>query len=366
MGGTIKKKKMRKLILFLTGIPGRRWAALAMSLLALVLVYIGVWIFTATQTVKAAERWVSDRRAEGYAIRYEGLRATGFPLWIRIDLADPAFAAPNSPSPWGWEADSLVITARPWRPGRVRLHTSGAQMISYQAGDQRLTFNGHVSDATADLTFQGGDAERLAVTVIDLDLAAQQGAGGKISVANAHGILRRLASAGPRATTMALDVKSSRVEFPSSLTSPLGNRMEDLRLVARLQGDLPRGAGVPLFEALEIWRDGGGTIEIDQVALSYGPLVLNGDGTLALDGELQPIGAFTARVQGFFESIDAFSGAGMIGAGQAVSAKLLLGVFAQRPKNGGPATLNLAVTVQQRALYAGPVKLLRLPPVRWR
>ena len=164
---------------------------------------------------------------------------------------------------------------------------------------------------------------------------------------------------------MALDLKSSRIDLPSSLATPLGRRIENVRLTGRLLGELPRGAGASPTEALEIWRDGGGTVEVDRLVLSHGPLTLRTDGTLALDRDLQPVGAFTARMQGFFETIDAFSNAGMIGPGQAVSAKLLLGVFSRRPKDGGPATLNVALTLQQRTVYAGPVKLLRLPLVRW-
>ncbi len=32
----------------------------------------------------------------------------------------------------------------------------------------------------------------------------------------------------------------------------------------------------------------------------------------------------------------------------------------------GPPTLNLAITVQDRTLFAGPVALARLPAIRWK
>ncbi len=360
---------MQKIFNFITGLRIRNWVVPAVAILLLALLYTGGWVYGATQTVRAVEQWIGERRAEGYRIRYRDLRATGYPLWIRIDLADPGIAAPKAETPWAWQAGNLLITARPWAPGRVRLATGGEQMISYQDGARRLTYAGTLTAAAIVLTFAKGVPQSIGVNVSGLDLAAQRGAVGKIAIAAADLTLRRLEfipGSPPDAASMALDIKASGIELPALIGAPLGGRMASLRVAARLLGQFPRGAGAPPVEALEIWRDGGGTVEVDRLSLRYGPLALRADGTLALDRDLQPIGAFTARIQGFFETIDALSRAGVIGAGQAVSAKMLLGVFAHRPPNGARSILNLALTVQQRELYAGPVKLLRLPLVRWR
>jgi len=359
---------MRRAIDYLTGSGGRRLAITALGLLAAALVYTGGWVYGARQTIEAAEHWVGERRAEGYSVRYDDMRATGYPFWIRIELANPGFGAPRAVSPWGWEGGALVVTARPWRPGRFFLHTSGEQMVSFLGNDQRQTYSGFLGAGEAELIFNDGDPQSISLSILGLDLVAQQGGGGKILVADANIDLRRLpvpAGSGQGGATLALDITSSRVELPSVIVSPLGDRIEELRLSGRLLGALPRGPGASLIEVLEIWRDSGGTVEVDQAVLNHGPLNIRADGTLALDRDLQPVGAFTARVQGFNETLDVFSRRGLIGAGQAMSAKLLLGVFAKRPRNGGPAILNVALTVQQRDLYAGPVKLLRLPLVQW-
>ena len=50
----------------------------------------------------------------------------------------------------------------------------------------------------------------------------------------------------------------------------------------------------------------------------------------------------------------------------AVTAKLVLGALARTPEGGGPPTLNLAITVQDRTLFAGPVALARLPAIDWK
>ncbi|HER25584.1 MAG TPA: DUF2125 domain-containing protein, partial [Rhodospirillales bacterium] len=334
-------------------------AKTVLALLAGVLIYSGFWFYGAMQVIGTAEQWIVERRADGYRIQYNDLRASGYPFAIRIKLNDVGFGDPNGAAPWAWQGQNLVISTRPWRLDRVHMQITGKQVFSYQ----KLNFRGSLNAADLDLVHDNGDPQSLTLTISGFDLAAGPGAGEKISLASASINLRRLTGQGE---TLALDVTSAGIDMPSVMDWPLGRRIADLRLAARLLGDLPRGAGAPLVEVLEIWRDGGGTVEIDRFVIDHGPLKLTTDGTLALDRNLQPVGAFTARISGFFETIDAFSRQGIIGVRQAIAAKLLLGVLARRPQGGGPSILNLAVTLQGRDLYAGPVKLLRMPMVNWR
>jgi hypothetical protein len=88
-------------------------------------------------------------------------------------------------------------------------------------------------------------------------------------------------------------------------------------------------------------------------------------GTVALDGRMQPVGAFTARIQGFFEAVEALRARGLIRGRDASMAKLVLGAMARPAPGGGPPVLSLPVTLQDRVLYAGPVALVRLPELRW-
>ncbi len=104
---------------------------------------------------------------------------------------------------------------------------------------------------------------------------------------------------------------------------------------------------------------------MERLAITYGPLSAQATGTVALDGNMQPVGAFTAKIQGFRETVDALQERGLVRGRDAVTAKLVLGALAKTPAGGGPQTLNLAITVQDRTLFAGPVPLARLPAIDW-
>jgi hypothetical protein len=143
---------------------------------------------------------------------------------------------------------------------------------------------------------------------------------------------------------------------------PLGKEITRAALKASLLGDLPR-APVPA-QSLALWRDDGGTVDLKRLDLAYGPLTVRGEGTAALNRALQPMGAFTARIEGFNETVEALQKRGLLRDSDAASAKFLLGALALR-KPTQPPSIDVAVTIQERRLFVGPVALLTLPEVRW-
>ena len=152
------------------------------------------------------------------------------------------------------------------------------------------------------------------------------------------------------------------VVVPSALALPFGRSIGLISLEARINGPVPDERWPA---ALEAWRDAGGTIDVGSLRLDHGPLRVQGEGTFALDADMQPIGAFTAQIRGLFDLVEALRARGVVEAGDAVMAKVVLGALARRPDDGGPPVLNVPLTLQDRALYVGPVRMLRVPPVRW-
>jgi hypothetical protein len=140
----------------------------------------------------------------------------------------------------------------------------------------------------------------------------------------------------------------------------LGNVIKSLAAEATVQGEL---ALLPWPDALFRWRDEGGVIEVAALKGEYGPVALSGGGTVALDEAGQPVGAFTAQVSGLFQVIDALSASGHMSRGQAIAAKLALGVLTG--SSGEQEALDVPLTLQDRVLSAGPVALMQLPEVRW-
>jgi len=158
---------------------------------------------------------------------------------------------------------------------------------------------------------------------------------------------------------MSLDAKT--VTLPPDLTTALGDTIDRLTLDLSLNGPVPPG---PWPDPALQWRDAGGVVEVRHLGLAQGELSLSGEGTLAIDPEGQPEGAFAARITGFNAAIEALRKQGLMDDGTAGTVQVVLGLLANGPP-GGPKTLDVPLTVQDRTLSLGPVKLFRLKAVDW-
>jgi hypothetical protein len=344
----------------------RRPWLIAFGVMALFgVIYSSLWLALAMSSRGQVAQWIEDQRAHGFSVRYDKLLTAGYPFAMRLAVTNPSFGAPGSVAPWSWEGDHLNVMVRLWDRDGFRLETSGQQMLAFGMAGKTQTFTGNVERALGQLGLSDGAVKNAEITLQGVQLTNQDTTSSAINIPKVRLSVERLTSAQAdhQTASWSLSASTADLSLPWFKASPLGTLVERLTIKARLIGNI--GAG-PLVQSLEDWRDKGGTIELKKLSLHHGPLKINTDGTLALDGKLQPIGALTAHLEGFFETIDALQKLGVVKARNAITAKMVMGVFSRTPSGGGPAVLNLALTAQDRHLYAGPVRLMELPEINWR
>ena len=325
----------------------------------LAVVWVVAWFTMASNMRSATLDWVEARRAEGLTVRYTKFEIGGFPFMLRATIDAPGLGRPATQAPWAWQGERLIMLARPWTPWRLRLDLAGAHTVRFRPG----TYTGAAGTLTLDLVLGGGGPESGRLAIAGLELSTARGVPA-IAIERAEIAARRgfPAPEDYRAPTLDIDLTAHGLMLPQDLDLPLGRTIGALRLQAGVRGAVAAGAWPA---ALAKWRDNGGTVEVARLGLTYGPLDVRANGTMALDGDMQPIGAFTAQVQGFFPLVDGLREKGLVGARDAVTAKVVLGVLAKKPADGGPPTLNLPLTVQDRKIYAGPLALAEVPVIPW-
>jgi hypothetical protein len=340
----------------------RKILVAAVVMAALAAAYVGAWFFLALQFRDGITDWVAARRAEGMTARYGTITLGGFPFRLSATVTQPALAA-RAPMAWSWQGEVAVVEARPWQLDRLKLHAPGTHAITFEVAPGRSeTYRGLARALTADMVFVRGRPTRADVMIAGLVMRGGTPAR-PLSVAEARIKIERPPAVDPdyRVSTLEADIEAQNLRLPADSEPPLGRDLARLRLVGSVMGLIPDG---PLAPAFERWRDAGGTIRVTRLETRYGPLSFAGDGTLALDGAMQPIGAFTARIEGFLETIDALRDRGLVRGRDAVTAKVVLGALARRSESGAPS-LTIAVTVQDGKLYVGPVALLAVPRIPW-
>ncbi len=326
--------------------------------------WVVLWFLLATNMREGIAGWAEARRAEGYSVEYAKLEMSGFPFWLRATLEQPEVAPPSGKDRWSWQGLSLVLESRPWSWNTIFAHTRGRQAVSLPVGDETVAFDGTAAGISAEIAFDDGRPAELRMAAEGVKLTAvDPGLDLEIEIGSGHLTIRRLPEGGKHGRSAELDLAFWDVVLPGGPdTLPLGNRIRKLEVGADIEGPLPE----PLHhDTLTTWRDAGGTVEIRRLTLAYGPAELTTNGTLALDEALQPTGAFTARIRGFFQAVDALRSRGLVRRRDAVTAKLLLSVLTKRPRDGGPPSLSVPLTIQNRKFYVGPVPLLTLEPVTW-
>jgi len=98
--------------------------------------------------------------------------------------------------------------------------------------------------------------------------------------------------------------------------------------------------------------------------MGWGGLRVSGSGTLALDEQLQPMGAFSGSLAGVDQLMTALVSAGRMRAGDARLARVALTMLAKPGADGKPE-IATSFTIQNGEMYLGPAKLGAAPRINW-
>jgi hypothetical protein len=324
---------------------------LGFGLLVLLAGGYGLWWRHLTEMLRAdLDHWVAERAAVGWKISTGAVAVSGFPLHVVLTLSAPGV---EDPSGNAWQGPALAVVIPLFDPQHPHLEAPGEHVVAIKG---REPVHISIQGASADLAVDGHGLN-------DLSLDLAMGSAGSAHLGRSSLQLRRLA-AGQVAhdvPSWSLRLSLENLGLPDDPRLLFGPLLSSIQLEAHLQGSVTGGA---VEQALRAWRDDGGTVEIDRLSVDWKPLALSGTGTLALDRDLQPMVASNCDIRGLFEAVDALTRSGVVRPQDAGMVKLIFGLMMKSDKNGAK-TLSVPLTIQNRVLSVGPVKLLELPVLPW-
>ena len=347
----------------------RRIRKLWIALLAVPIVLVGAdvlyWRVAERNLDDGFAAWMAGRRAAGWtAVSGKPVRS-GWPLaaTLTVPLVSLKGGDPDIPGGLTWSTDRVVLRIALLHPRMLEIASDGMQRL--RLGD------GPEIPYTADrlrvvLPLQSGVPAHSAALAANnlragMPTAVDSASALTIGSLRLHWDMRPAAPSGEPALAFSLDADG--IVPPSGVARALGPRIASFAIDGALDGPVPRTRALAL--RAEAWRDGGGTLEIHHVALTWGPLDLSASATLALDEQLQPMGTGTARVVGYAETLDALAAHNVVSRSAATAAKAVLSLLAQAPDDGGPPDVEVPLTLQYRTLSMRQVPLVRLPELDW-
>lgn len=345
------------------------------SIASIIIVYVVWWFALALSLNATADDWIAARTTEGWTIQTTRREIDGFPFLLRLSVDEPRLVRPDGLT---WSADKMTLHSLPLPGQMVVVRSSGAQSIALPPAPPppKSTSGYDLPYKPAPVTFTGNATlielqvdglydtpEAIDIRLVEVALTSGDGDDIAVSEATITASYHPETATDHTTSSGALSVHANGIRLPSSMTLPLGSLVHSLDLDIKILGAIATAS--PISDGLKKWRDDGGTVDITSLELRYGPMWLRTSGTLALDGNLQPVGAATAKMRGFFDAIEQMRVNGQINAKQAVTAKVVLGAMARQAADGGPPVLNLPLSIQDRVLNVGPVPLLEIPPILW-
>lgn len=337
----------------------KRLIIAAAVLLPLVLfgAYTALWLYAAHRVREGLPQWAAAMRTQHLDLSWQGVRVAGYPLAFRLEFTkiavrdrDPRFAADVL-------APMLTAGARPWHPFVWHLDLP-AGLTATPAGGVPGSAVVSAPAATGTVAIVDADA-RLWLAVHEPHVAA-----GAVPLAArlvyVWLILPARPPSGPDEPALGVALDVHDLILPQ-VPPPFHNPVEEASLGVTVMGPIPPG---PPRQAAAAWRDAGGTLEVDHVALRWGDLGLAASGTLALDADLQPIGAFSGGVGGYGEFMKALAASGRIGKRKADLATTALSFFAKTGPDGRKR-IATSFSIQDGEMFLGPIKIGPMPHIDW-
>jgi len=316
----------------------------------------GLWSFVwyaASAWAKAeVTGWVEMQRNLGATTDFASMDTAGFPTRIVLTLNAPSYEGPAFGNTVRWNSDKLTVSTRPWMPWKLHVGVPGKHDLSL--ADNTMRFTGTAERFEADVVLGAAWPTSLDLRVQGLIL------NGSAPISVGHLRVRATHDPATQAggTGLSFNIVGDNLVVPGVLPLPLGDQVQSLDVVARVSGSVVPG---PLGVRAVAWRDSGGAIEFERLKFRTGPLAVAAGGTAALDNNMQPQGAFTAKIEGLFQAMEILRARGTMRASDAVMATMALSALSTRPKNGEAPSINLSVTVQDGELSLGPLKVMKMP-----
>ncbi|MDP6587911.1 MAG: DUF2125 domain-containing protein [Alphaproteobacteria bacterium] len=338
-----------------------------------VVAYTAYWFVAAGKIEDRIAEWAADQRARGITVEAGAPEVSGYPLHFEVALQRPS--VDNSAGGWTWHGDVLTASFRPWRFDEFDVKFEGVNDVRFFDGDSWHDLQGRIEDGSGWLRLDG--ERRIENMMIDFKRIAVVGPWGEDSafVTRLRARARRTAQSesdeapepsefGPGPSEFgnaALELEG--VKLPPGFGEEMGEDIEFLNFDISLFGRLPSG---DTQTAVMAWRDEGGVVELNSFRIRWGPLGIETAGTIALDGEMRPIGALTADIIGYGDIIDALIMSNVIPLGDAFLAKVAFNMMADKPEDGGPPVLrSVPVMAQDGGLFIGPVAVANMPVIEF-
>jgi hypothetical protein len=324
----------------------RRIAIAAAAGAALILAALSAAWFYAAQGVRAEiAGWTERQQEAGILFAHGDLAVGGFPFRVDLTIPDPVLASADGAR--RWEAAALSASAPIWRMDRLDWDLAGRHRYRFTGSDglqHEIVLDMLSADARTE--FESG-----LIRAAEFAAASVRITGTAPGEAVIDGLQARLSvlpenAADLKSESGALLISARSVTLPSGPDAAGHEPIRSVDLSLAVTGPLPWSDSP---DALLLWRDAGGTVELRRLAFAWSELAVEGEGALVLDSRMRPEGVVTLRLDGLQAVLQKMTAEGALPPEDAETVRRMAGDLAS-PDATVPGRLLVVVSAQDGKL----------------
>lgn len=330
-----------------------RW--LTFIIIAAGLAWSGYWYIGKSSREAGINRWLEDRVEQGW-VASSDVSLRGYPNRYDAILSDIILANPKSG--WAWNAKQLELLTLSYEPNHIIALFPQSQLIS--SPKEKITVTSSDMQASLNVTERNSlTLQRATLSAKDLELNSS--AGWKNSAKNAILAIRQ-----SQEGSNFYDVALSADDFqPSNVALKELNRggimpatFTTFKMDAIVEYDQPLSK--QSFESGSAIMQG---LDIKDIHLEWGDIVLRAAGKVKLDAEGYPDGKFSLRAVNWQSMIDIAIANNSLDAKMGQRIKDALGFVAKL--TGKKDTIDVPLKFSNRKTRLGPITLGPAPQIKF-
>jgi hypothetical protein len=333
--------------------------AIATMVIALAVLWWAIWAISSAQFREFVDDWIAAHRTAGYQVRYDSREMGGFPRRITMHFTN--FVLENSVG-IRVHSDNIDLSTLPWRWHHLNAKTTHGFDLTIPFADTKiLTITANAAKSRIDLD-KNSDWRSLQLEVKDgkaiwADKPFFGGDRLEVSLSRPDQEPKDHTEAG-----LTLSAGADNLTLPPDLVAPFGSKLKHIDIAVRVMGAVPDPRKKPSVAA---WNSANGLLAFDQLDIDWGPLLFTTHGTLGLDDDLQPEGAFMGQIGNHKAVLKALMDEGEIPKHDEGMLDSALNLFTKPVTVDGTAGIEAPITVQLDGLFLGPVRVFEFSPIQW-
>ena len=334
--------------------------------------YTVVWNNAAGVVKDEITRFAEDE-TQTRQLAYDDVKVGGFPFFLKVDVENPRYAAPDDARAWRWSGERVTLHAVPFKPKEIVAQFHGPQNITF------LDRPGVEARAPKEIHW------RLASDSTRASFTAGKSGPENIALEVEEGEATR-ADAGLIAATTRFDRLIVRLEENKAENAEddgfvlAGLSIEGFESAPEIAGQTPGALKLdaitaaltlePLTmaelnaldgEALLAWSQTGGALTLEGLQIRSGETRLTASGGVDFDEYGFPFGELDARLERPQGLVDILAARGGVSAENAEAARVAIALMTLTT---GEDALNAPLTLEGGDVRLGPVAIARLAPIR--